>query len=70
MIAPSPNIIHETNVLPALRHLLGQHSAMTEAGSETLSRALHVFCYLPCQPEVFEVETALEALLVEGEVLP
>jgi hypothetical protein len=70
MIAPSPNIIHDPNVLPALRDLFSQHPTITQSGPETLTRALDVLCYLPRRPEAFEVETALEALLVEGEVLP
>jgi hypothetical protein len=56
------------DVLPALRQLFDQHRAMTQSGSETLSRALHVLCYLPYRPEPFAVEVALEALRVEGEI--
>jgi hypothetical protein len=69
MIAPSRGIIHEPDVLPALRELLGQHPAMTQSGPETLSRALYKLRFLPYRCEPFEVEAALEALLVEGEVL-
>jgi hypothetical protein len=69
MIAPSPNIIHDPNVLPALRDLFSQHPAMKQSGPETLSRALRVLCYLSYRPETVEVETALEALRIEGEVL-
>jgi hypothetical protein len=70
MIAPSPNIIHNPNVLPALRELFSQHPAITQSEPETLSRALCVFRYLPHDPEPFAVEAALEALRVEGMVLP
>jgi hypothetical protein len=69
MITPSPNIIHDPNVLPALRDLFSQHPAMMHSGSETLGRALYMLRFLPYRPEVFEVEAALEALRVEGEVL-
>jgi hypothetical protein len=42
---------------------------MKRSGAETLSRALFMLRFLPSRPEVFEVEAALEALQVEGEVL-
>jgi hypothetical protein len=69
MIAPSPNSIHDPNVLPALRDFLGQHPAMMQSGAESLSRALYMLRFLPYRPETFEVEAALDALRVEGEVL-
>jgi hypothetical protein len=70
MLTPPHRIVHDSDVLPALRDLFSQHPAMTQSGPETLARALNVLCYLPRRPEVFEVETGLEALRVEGEVLP
>jgi hypothetical protein len=69
MIAPSPNIVHDPSILPALRGLFGQHPGMIHSGSETLGRALHVLRFLPYCPQTFEVEAALDALQVEGEVL-
>jgi len=68
MIAPSPNIIHDPNVLPALRELFSRYPAMMQNGPETLSRALFVLRYVPYRPKPFEVEAALEALVLDGEV--
>ncbi len=56
-------------VLSSLRELFSQYPAMKRSGAETLSRALFMLRFLPSRPEVFEVEAALEALQVEGEVL-
>jgi hypothetical protein len=56
-------------VLPALRDLFSQHHGAIRSGPETLARMLQVLCFLPYRPEVAEVEAALEALAVEGEVL-
>lgn len=68
MLGPTP-ILHDREVLPALRELFGQHPAMTQSGCEALSKTLFVFRFTNRRPEPFEVEMALEALLVEGEVL-
>ena len=71
MIAPSPRTIpDDPNVLPALRELLTQHPALMHSGCEALSRQLFVLHYVNRHPELFKVEAALDALLVEGEVLP
>ena len=57
------------DVLPALRELLSQHPEADTSGLETLSRLLYVLRFLPYQPEIHEVEAALEALrLASGEV--
>jgi hypothetical protein len=70
MIAPSPrSISDDPNILSALRELIAQHPALMHSGCETLSRQLFVMHYVNRRPEPFEVEAALEALLVEGEVL-
>ena len=69
MIASSRGILHESSVVPALRELFSQHPATTHGGSETLARLLSDLGYLPYRPDPFAVEVALEALLVEGEVL-
>jgi len=57
------------DVLPAVRELISEHAAAAYKSSETLARLLWVLRYLSYRPEVFEVEVALEALRVEGEVL-
>jgi hypothetical protein len=58
MIAPPRRIIHDPDVLPAVRSLFDQRPAMTRTGSETLSRALFVMRYVPYRPEPFAVEMA------------
>jgi hypothetical protein len=70
MLTPPHRIIHDPNVTPALRELFSQHPVMVYSGPETLGRTLHMLHFLPCRPETSEVEAALEALQVEGEVLP
>jgi hypothetical protein len=70
MLTPPIRIIHNADVLPALRELFGQHPTMTQSGPESLSRALYVFRFPPHRPPTFEVEAALEALRIEGEVVP
>jgi hypothetical protein len=51
VIAPLPKIItDEPEVLPALRELFSQHPAMKCSGTEVLSRALFVLCFLPYRP--------------------
>ena len=69
MIAPSRNILHDPDLLPALRELFAQHPVMIQSGCDTLSRALFVLRHLPYWPEPSVVEAGLEALHVEGEVL-
>jgi hypothetical protein len=70
--SPRPLYLNEPtaceDVLPALRELLSQHPAVTHKSPETLARLLRRLAYLPYQPETFEVEAALEALRVDGEV--
>ena len=68
MLTPPNRIIHEPDILPALRGLLSQHPAMAQSGSEALARALYVLRFLPHRPRPFEVEAALEALVLDGEV--
>jgi hypothetical protein len=67
MLAPTFTL-HDPDVLFALRELFSKHPVMTQNGCEDLSRALFELHYLPSRPETFQVEAALEALHVEGEV--
>jgi hypothetical protein len=71
MVAPPQRIIPPDNsdLLPALRGLFSQRPAAMQSGLETLARLLWVLSYLPYRPEESEVEIAMEALRVEGEVL-
>lgn len=57
-----------SEILPALRELFSQHPAAAGSSPEILTRMLHVLCYLNHRPGAFEVEAALEALRVEGEL--
>jgi len=54
-------------ILPALRELLCQNPSLANCGPEELHYLL--CCYLPQRPGIFEVEMALEALWIDGEVL-
>lgn len=56
------------SVLVALRELFSQHPGTMRSGPEFLSRLLYVLRFLPYRPDVFEVEAALEALQIEGEL--
>jgi hypothetical protein len=67
MLGPT-SILYDPSLLSALRELFGQHLAMMQSRCETLSNALFVLLYLPSRPRTFQVEAALEALLVEGEI--
>ena len=69
MFAPPHEIIHDSNVGPALRQLFSEHPAMVQDEPETLSRALYMLRFLSYRPHPFLVEMALETLRVEAEVL-
>ena len=58
------------DMLVAAREFLAHHREVGACGPETLADLLFEFRYLPHRPEPFEVEVALEALRVDGEVLP
>ncbi len=62
------NSAYTTNeVLPMLRELFSQYPEATKNSPETLTRLLYVLRFFSYQPGVHEVETALEALALEGE---
>lgn len=63
-----PQEAPSAHVLPALRELFSHHPAATRSGPEALAGLLVMLQLLPHRPEVFEVEAALEALQVEGEL--
>ena len=56
--------VYTPEILPALRELLSQYPHLADAGPDEIRAHLHR--YIPRSPEIFEVEAALEALLVEG----
>lgn len=55
-------------VLPALREHFSHHPVAVTASPDKLARMLCVLRFLSCQPDVCEVEEALEALQIEGEL--
>lgn len=61
-------VYNNDEVLPALRELFSQHPAAVSSGPEALARMVYVLRFLPYRPGVCEVEAALEALTLEGEV--
>ena len=75
MTAPKPFYTtsrERDNVLHALRELLSLLSVHREAAdsqAEVLADLLYEQHFLSHRPEVFDVEVALEALRIEGEVL-
>lgn len=56
-------------VLLAVREFLSRNPCAARFGAETISRLLYEDRYLSYCAAVHEVEYALEALFVEGEVL-
>jgi hypothetical protein len=58
----------DSNVLPALRELLDQHPEAHSSAPEKLAGLLWMLRYLPYRPDVFAVEAALEALILDGDV--
>lgn len=69
MIAPPQRIIHDPNVLPAVRELISNSPEAACCGAETVAELLYTGRFLPYRPAIFAVEAALEALRVEGEIL-
>ena len=65
----APNAIVPDSLLPALRELLSRHPSAASASPEWLARRLHALRYVASRPDEFEVQSALEALVLEGEVV-
>ena len=70
MIAPERSIQEHPGVLPALRTLLSQHPSWLYRDARDLAHDLLAHGYVTRVPPEEAVEAALEALTVEGEVLP
>lgn len=68
MIHDATSVYNNDEVLPALRELFSQHPAAVSSGPEALVRLLYVLGFLSFRPGVCEVEAALEALTLEGEI--
>lgn len=58
------------DILLALRELLSKNERLTDYSAEALAELLWGWRYLSTQPTDHQVAEALEALRVEGEVLP
>jgi hypothetical protein len=67
MALSPPQIIPGVDLLPEIRHLIGEYPFIAHRSPETVRRALLVLRGVEA-PES-EVATVLEALTVEGEVL-
>ena len=67
-VYPSEDVVRE-EVLFALRGLFSSRPEAAQEGPESLIKHLRIECFLTCGPPVSQVEAALEALQVEGEVL-
>jgi hypothetical protein len=61
-------IIQDPKLLPELRDLLTEYPWLTRRGPEAVRHALRRLRTI--EADVFAVEAALEALEIEGEVLP
>jgi hypothetical protein len=57
------------DVLPALREMLARRPHCADFDAKALSLVLWFRNYLPYPPDEAEVEAALEALRLEGEVV-
>ena len=68
MIAPLL-IVHEPDVLPAVRELLSNSPEAAHSEEESIAKLLYARRFLPYRPTVFAVEAALEALVDNGRVL-
>jgi hypothetical protein len=68
-IAPLQRIVHDQDVLPAVRELIPNYPEATDCGAETIANLLYYRRFLPYRPTLFAVEVALEALRLDsGEV--
>ena len=70
----APETLYKTSseyddVFLALRELLSLHREIVDSGAEVLADLLYERRFLSRRPDAFDVEVALEALRMEGEVL-
>jgi hypothetical protein len=57
------------DALLALRELFSRNPCAAQFDAETLAKLLYMEGYLSHRIEVYQVEGALEALIVKGEIL-
>ena len=70
MFAPHTTIPDDPNLLPAVRELLTQHPTYQDRGASEIAEGLFYLRYMNYRPHEAAVEAVLEALTVEGEILP
>jgi hypothetical protein len=70
MLAPHPTIVDDHNLLPNVRELLGRHPEMCGLEPHELQWPLFALGYCDDLADEGEITAVLEALTVEGEVLP
>ncbi len=70
MFPPFRIIPDDPELLPAVRDLLAQHPSYQERGACEIASGLYYLQYITYRPHEDAVEAALEALRVEGGVLP
>jgi hypothetical protein len=69
-MSPQRIIPNDPKLLPALRDLLAQQLSYQECGAGEVAKGLFCLRYINYRPHEDAVEVALEALRIEGEVLP
>jgi hypothetical protein len=67
---PQRNLPIDPDLLPAVRELLAQHPSYQQSGASEIAEDLFWLRYTSYRPHEAAVEATLEALTVEGEVLP
>ena len=70
MFAPHTTIPNDADLLPAVRELLTQHPSYQHCGAFEIAEGLFWLRYMNYRPHEVAVEAALEALTVEGVILP
>ena len=69
-MVPPIRSIPDPDLLPEVRELLSQHPAYKACGACEIADGLFCLRYLSYRPHESAVEVAIEALMVEDEVLP
>jgi hypothetical protein len=70
VFAPHTTIPNDPDLLPAVRELLAQHPSYQGCGVFEIAEGLFWLRYTNYRPHEAAVEAALEALTVEGVILP
>ncbi len=70
MFAPHTTIPNDPDLLPAVRELLTQRPSYLGCGASEIAEGLFWLRYMNYRPHEAAVESVLEALTVEGVILP